>query len=134
MYSWIDMFEDAPEIRCSQNNDAIFYARMARQFLLGVRNREGEMVKKPIDVVKITGLGSTVNQCVSVVGRITSQNIAEVVNVATGFKPLKDANEDSGNRGVAQITIVLRVLPDAREFFARRARQGGQEDEEQVDE
>ena len=121
------MYEDAPEIRCSQNNDAIFYARMARQFLLGIRNREGEIVKKPIDVIKVTGLGSTVNQCVSVVGRITSQNIATVVNVATGFKPIKEASEDVSNRGVAQITIVLQILPDARERFARRVNERDQD-------
>ena len=117
------MFEEAPEIRCSQNNDTLFYTRMARQFLLGVRNRDGEVVKPPIDVVKITGLGSTVNQCVSVVGRITSMEIAKVVNVCTGFKPLKDVDSEGGqSRGVAQITIVLEILPNARERFARRPR------------
>ena len=126
-----EMYEEAPEIRCSQSNDAIFYTRMARQFLLGIRNREGEMVKKPVDVIKITGLGSTANQCVSVVGRITSQNIAKVVNVNTGFMPLKDAAQEYSNRGVAQLTIVLQVLPDARERLAsRRPPSHGSSDEE----
>ncbi len=121
------MYEDAPEIRCSQNNDTLFYTRMARQFLLGVRNREGEVVKPPCDIVKITGLGSTANLCVSVAGRITSMLLAKIANVSTGFKPLKDA-EGGQSRGVAQITIVLEVLPDARERFARRSRKDEEDD------
>ena len=105
------MFEDAPEIRCSQNNDAVFYARIARQFLLGVKSRDGEVFKPPHDVIKITGLGSTVSQCVSVVGRVTSQNIARVLNVHTGFLPIKECS-DGSSRGIAQTTVVLQRVAD----------------------
>ena len=129
------MFEEAPEIRCSTKNKIGFYVRACRQFLLGTKSRDGSEPKQPVDVIHITGLGSAITTCVSVAGNLQNRNTAKIVKVETAYPQVKASSEAEGkrdDRGVAQIKITLKVIPEAR-HFKNRDQLKDEEDEESLE-
>ena len=109
-----EAISDMPEIRCSSKQNTGFYVRTGRQFLLGTAGRDGEPGKVPVDEIALTGLGAAITHCIGAAARLEKAGVARIIKVTTDFPKLKQDEDGRPDRGVAQIRIELRVIPESR--------------------
>lgn len=112
---WEDTEECLPmegvvDMKVTMKKGASFYVRAATTFLKGAEGREASEGKealpalKPVDELKVSGLGEAVNVAVTVASRAEADGLAKIVKIKTRYP------EMTSGRGCGQIMIHLKRI------------------------
>merc|ERR1719445_1997269 len=96
------------EMKVTTKKSVGFYIRAANSFLKGVEAREATEdkeameAKAPVDVLKISGLGESINTAVAAATRAEAEGFGEITKIETSYP------EMTSGRGCAHIMIVVK--------------------------
>lgn len=95
----IGRLDSVLEMRLSSKKSFGFYSRAAATFLRGAEGKE------PVESIRITALGATINMAAVVAARVESEKLGRIVKVQTAYPEMPP-----NSRGCAQISIdIVRV-------------------------
>lgn len=89
----IERLDSITEMRLSSKHSAGFYSRAATMFLRGSEDKE------PVDSLRITALGATINAAAIVAARVESEGLGKIVKVQTAYPEMPNS------RGCPQLAI-----------------------------
>lgn len=96
------------EMKVSQKKPISFYVRSAASFLKGVEAREAtddkeaQEAKAPVDEIKISGLGESINAAVAAAASAEAEGIGSITKVETSYPDMPSG------RGCAHIMITVK--------------------------
>jgi len=112
---WADVEDAIPEegvvdMKVTMKKGSGFYIRAAATFLKGAEGREASEGKealpelKPVDQLKVSGLGEAINVAVAVSAKMEADGLAKIIKVKTRYP------EMTSGRGCGQICIQLKRI------------------------